>query len=256
MGQLDGKVAIVTGGGSGFGRGVCLEWAKEGALVVVAELNPNSGNAVVEEISGSGGRGLFVQTDVTSAQDCKALVDRAVQTFGRVDVLYNNAAILGPRSVPLHEFDDAVAEKLLQVNIMGVYLPTKHVIPALIKGGGGSIISTGSDSAYRGNATFSVYSGTKSWVIGFSRVVAIEYVDYGIRANTVSPGVGRTPMQSGISEEIMQDVEKLIPMKRAAQPLDIARAATFFASDASSYITGQNIMVDGGFTAKGYYGAS
>ncbi len=255
MGLLDGKVAIVTGGASGFGKGTCLLWAKEGAQLSIADVNTEGGNELVKEIKAAGGQAVFIKTDVSDAAQVANLVSRTVEKFGKLNVLFNNAAILGPRDIPLTDFDDREAERLLSINIMGVYLTTKHALPAMIKSGGGSIITTGSDAAFRGNTLASVYSATKAAAVAFTRVVAMEYVSKGIRANMVSPGIGRTPMHGELLEnhpEAFAEVEKLIPMKRAAEPLDIARAALFFASDASSYITGQNLMVDGGWTARGY----
>ncbi|HET7714576.1 MAG TPA: glucose 1-dehydrogenase [Bauldia sp.] len=256
MGRLDGKVAIITGGGSGFGRGACRLFAEEGAKVAIADIDREAGNAVEEEVRKAGGEAIFVEADVSSAVDSKALVEQTVATFGRLDILYNNAGILGPRGVHLADFDDADAERLLRVNFMGVYHPTKQAIPAMIRGGGGSIISTGSESAFQGNTGFSVYGPTKAAIISFAKVVAMEYVAHGIRSNTVSPGAGRTPMHNDLLRgniALFREVENLIPMKRAAEPDDVARAALFFASDDSRYVTGANLMVDGGWTARGYF---
>jgi NAD(P)-dependent dehydrogenase (short-subunit alcohol dehydrogenase family) len=138
---------------------------------------------------------------------------------------------------------------------MGTYLPTKHAIPAMIKSGGGSIVSTGSDSAYQGNALLAVYGATKAAVVSFSRTVAMEFANKGIRSNTVSPGIGRTPMHAQFLKEQAEafaEVERRIPLRRAAEPEDIARAALFLASDSAKYVTGANLMVDGGWTALGY----
>lgn len=258
MGKLDGKVAIVTGGGSGFGKGACLLFADEGASVSVVDIDEKAGNEVVGEVEAAGGKAIFVKADISKDTDARAMVARTVEAFDRIDVLYNNAGILGTRGVQLTEFDDKVAEQLLNVNFMGVYFPTKRVIPAMIDAGGGSIICTGSESAFQGNTGFSVYSATKAAVLSFARVVAMEYVDRGIRCNSVSPGAGNTPMHAdlligGKKSDLFRQVENLIPMKRAAEPIDIARAALFFASDDSKYITGQNLMVDGGWTVRGYF---
>ncbi len=257
MGKLDGKVAIITGGGSGFGKGACLLWAREGASIVVTDVNAEAGAAVADEITSAGGKAIFVKADVSQSDESKAVVEQAVKTFGKLDVLYNNAGILGTRGVNLTEFDDGVAEQLLSVNIMGVYYPTKHAIPAMIANGGGSIISTGSESAFQGNTGFAIYSATKAAVLSFMRVVAMEYVDKGIRSNAVSPGAGRTPMHNDLlverKSDLFEQVESIIPMKRAAEPEDVALAALFFASDDSRYVTGQNLMVDGGWTVRGYF---
>jgi NAD(P)-dependent dehydrogenase (short-subunit alcohol dehydrogenase family) len=256
MGVLDGKVAIITGGGSGFGRGACLLFAEEGARVAVVDVNAEAGASVAAEIEAAGGQAIFVKADISREADAHDAVAKTVAAFGGLHVLYNNAAILGTRGIQLTEFDDRVAEQLLAINVMGVYHMTKQAIPQMVAGGGGSIISTGSESAFQGNTGFAVYSATKAAVLAFSRCIAMEYVDRGIRANTVSPGAGRTPMHADLLDTgnpLFAAVENLIPMKRAAEPIDIARAALFFASDASSYITGQNLMVDGGWTVRGYF---
>lgn len=256
MGRLAGKVAIITGAASGFGKGAATLWAREGASVTVVDIDP-AGQAVADEIKAEGGKAIFVKADIATDADARMLVDKTVDAFGKLDVLYNNAGILGTRGVYLTEFDDRVAEKLLSVNIMGVYYPTKHAIPAMIANGGGSIISTGSESAFQGNTGMAIYSATKAAVLSFMRVIAMEYVDKGIRSNAVSPGAGRTPMHNDLlvdkTSDLFAQVENIIPMKRAAEPEDIARAALFLASDDSSYITGQNIMVDGGWTVRGYF---
>ena len=234
MGKLDGKVAIVTGGGSGFGKGACLLFAAEGARVAVADVDAEAGQAVAGEVKSAGGEAIFVKTDISKDADAEALIAKTVAAFGGLHVLYNNAGILGSRGVYLTDFDDKVAERLISVNFMGVYYPTKRALPAMIRSGGGSIISTGSESAFQGNTGFSVYSATKAAVLAFSRVVAMEYVDKGIRANTVSPGAGRTPMHADLMDgksDLFERVENLIPMKRAAEPIDVAKAALFFASD-------------------------
>lgn len=253
MGILDNKVAIITGGASGFGRGTSVLWAKEGARVCIADVNEEAGASTLDEIRASGGKAIFQRTDVSKAEDAERLVAATVKEFGKLDVLFNNAAILGPRNLHTEDFGVEDAMTLLSVNIMGVFLPTKYALPAMVKSGGGSIVTTGSDAAFRGNTKAAVYSATKSAAVAFTRVVAMEYVDRNIRANVVSPGVGRTPMHGEILQSSgFREVEQLIPMKRAAEPNDIARAALFFASDLSAYVTGQNLMVDGGWTARGY----
>lgn len=256
MGRLNNKVAIITGAASGFGKGAALLWAQEGACITVVDIDP-AGQSVADEITAQGGKAIFVKADIATDSDARMLVQKTVDAFGKLDVLYNNAGILGTRGVYLTEFDDGVAEKLLSVNVMGVYYPTKHAIPAMIANGGGSIISTGSESAFQGNTGMAMYSATKAAVLSFMRVIAMEYVDKGIRSNAVSPGAGRTPMHNDLlvdkASDLFEQVENIIPMKRAAEPEDIARAALFLASDDSSYITGQNIMVDGGWTVRGYF---
>ena len=254
MGRLDGKVAIVTGAASGFGRATAILLAREGARLVAADWNAEGGASVADAIKKEGGEAIFIETDVSKAQDAKRTVTTAMDTYGRLDVLFNNAGILGPRGIYTADFPDEEVERLIDINFKGVYYCTKYAIPALIKSGGGSIITTGSDSAFLGNRGLAVYSAMKGAVITFSRVVAMEYVKEWIRANTISPGAGQTPMHAELIEhnkEAWKEVENGIPMGRACYPEDVARAALFFASDDSKYITGANLMVDGGWTVRG-----
>jgi len=254
MGKLTGKTALITGGSSGFGEAAALLWAEEGAEVAIADVNEDAGKKTAEKIRSRGGESMFLRADVSNPADAERMVTETVKRFGKLDILFNNAGILGPRSDYVVDLDYEDAQKLVNVNILGVYLGTKYAVPEMIKAGGGSIITTGSDSAFLGNRGLSVYCATKGAVLAFSRVIAMEYAEEGIRANTVSPGAGKTPMHRELYEEktdVWAEVEAGIPMKRACAPEDIARAALFFASDDSSYITGANLMVDGGWTAKG-----
>ena len=254
MGKLDGKVAIVTGGGSGFGEATALLWAREGAKLVVADVSEAGVKRVCETIRKAGGKAEAVKADVSKAPEAEGMVKAAVKAFGKLDVLFNNAGILGPRGVYTAELPVEEAERLLAVNVMGVFLGTRYAIPAMLKGGGGSIISTGSDSAFLGNRGLSVYCATKGAVLAFTRVVAMEYARQGIRANTISPGAGKTPMHAELidgNKEAWRQVEEAIPVGRSCYPEDLAKVALFFASDESRYITGANLMVDGGWTARG-----
>ena len=254
MGKLEGKVAIVTGGASGFGEATAALWAKEGAQVMVVDISEPGTRRVAEAIRKAGGRAEAVRADVSRADDARAMVQAAVRAFGRLDVLFNNAGILGPRGVYTAELPVEEAERLLQVNVMGVFLGTRFAIPEMLKCGGGSILSTGSDSAFLGNRGLSVYCATKGAVLAFTRVVAMEYARQGIRANTISPGAGKTPMHAELidgNKEAWRQVEEAIPVGRSCYPEDLAKAALFFASDDSKYITGANLMVDGGWSVKG-----
>jgi NAD(P)-dependent dehydrogenase (short-subunit alcohol dehydrogenase family) len=254
MGKLDGKAALVTGGASGFGEATAALWAKEGARVMVADISEAGARRVADAIRKAGGRAEAVRADVSRAQDAEAMVQAAVKAFGRLDVLFNNAGILGPRGVYTAELPVEEAERLLAVNVMGVFLGTRYAIPAMLKSGGGSIISTGSDSAFLGNRGLSVYCATKGAVLAFTRVVAMEYARQGIRANTISPGAGKTPMHAELidgNKEAWRQVEEAIPVGRSCYPEDLAKVALFFASDESKYITGANLMVDGGWSVKG-----
>ncbi len=254
LGKLDGKVAIVTGAGSGFGRATAILWAKEGAKVITADLMREGGETCLNEIQAAGGEASFVKADVSKATAAEKIVKTAIEKYGKLDVLFNNAGILGPRDVLTADYKVEDAEKLIDVNFKGVFLVTKFSIPEMIKSGGGSIITTCSDSAFLGNRGLAVYCGTKGAVLAFSRAVAMEYVKEGIRSNTISPGAGQTPMHAELiykNRKAWKAVVDKIPVGRACYPEDVAKTALFFASDDSKYITGANLMVDGGWTAKG-----
>jgi NAD(P)-dependent dehydrogenase (short-subunit alcohol dehydrogenase family) len=190
MGKLDSKVAIVTGGASGFGEATCILFAEEDSAVVVADVDTKKGHVVVDHIKEKGGSAEFVEVDVSKPDHAERLVAETVKIYGKIDILFNNAGILGPRDTYTADFLIKEAERLVSVNFNGVFYCTKQVIPEMIKSGGGSIIATGSDSAFVGNRSLAGYSATKGAVPAFSRVVAMEYVDRGIRVNTISPGAG------------------------------------------------------------------
>ena len=161
MGRLDGKVAIITGGAGGFGRGACELWAKEGAKILTCDVKVAEGEGVAQEIRSNGGEIVFIPADVSKTEDAKRIVAKTIDTYGALDILYNNAGILGPRGVEAADFTEEDARRLWEINFMGVFLPTKFALPEMVKRGGGSIISTGSESAFRGNGGFCVYGPTK-----------------------------------------------------------------------------------------------
>jgi NAD(P)-dependent dehydrogenase (short-subunit alcohol dehydrogenase family) len=251
MGRLDGKVAIVTGGGSGMGQATSILWAKEGAKVVVADVNVEGGKQTVQTIKDAGGEATFVQADVSKASDAKKMVEFAVKTYGKLNILFNNAGILISRGIKTADITEEDADKLIAVNFKGVFLGTKYAIPEIIKSGGGSIITTGSDSAFHGGGGGSIYAATKGAVVTFARNVAAEYAKKGIRSNSLSPCGARTPMnaENMNKPDYEANGQKLFPLGRRCEPDDVAYAALFLASDESKYITGSNLMVDGGFTS-------
>lgn len=254
MARLNDKVAIITGGGSGIGQETSLLFAKEGAKVVVADWVAEGGEATVREIKAAGGEATFVQVDVSKAKDAEKMVKTAVATYGRLDTLFNNAGILlEPIGFRTADYKEENADKLIAVNFKGVFLGTKYAIPEIIKSGGGSIITTASECAIHACKGGAIYSGTKGAVVAFSRTVAIEYARDGIRANTISPCACRTPMHAELQKTAFwKELEQKIPMGRACEPEDVAYAALFLASDESKFITGINLVVDGGFTIRGF----
>ena len=254
MGKLDGKVAIVTGGGSGFGKATSLLWANEGAKVVIADWVTEGGETTVKEIKAAGGDATFVEVDVSKAVDAEKMVKTAVDTYGKLDILFNNAGILNPTGTKMADLKEEDVDRLIAINIKGVLLGTKYAIPEMIKSGGGVILTTGSDSAFVGNRGIPVYVATKGAVLAFSRAIAMDYAPEGIRSNTISPCVGRTPMHANFMETNMEGwkaKESGIPLGRACEADDVAYAALFLVSDGAKFITGTNLMVDGGWLAKG-----
>ncbi len=254
MGALDGKVAIVTGGSSGIGERIVELFVEEGAKVVVAARRQEEGTALEKRL------GIrFIRTDVANESDVKTMVDQTVKWFGRVDCLVNNAGVPSPM-VSITEIDVPTIDQLLAVNVRGVLLGIKHVAPVMLAQKAGSIINIGSIAGLRGGASGHIYSATKAAVQSITRSAGAELGEKGIRVNTISPGAivtGIFAKNAGVEAskaDRLTDVIKgafasLQPIPRAGIPEDIAQAAVFLASDGSSFINCQDIVVDGGMTS-------
>ena len=254
MGALNGKVAIVTGGTSGIGEKIVEVFVEEGAQVVIAARRQAEGDALEKRL---GAR--FVRTDVSSEADVKTMVDRAVEWFGRVDCLVNNAGIPAPIT-SVADMEVADIERVLAVNILGVMLATKHVARVMLTQGTGSIINIGSVAAHRGGLSGHIYTSSKGAVLAFTRSAAAELGEKGIRVNSISPGAivtgifGKLAGVEASKADRITDVVKerfatLQPVPRAGATDDIARAALYLAGDGSSFVSGQDIVVDGGLTS-------
>jgi len=255
-GRLDGKVAIVTGGGSGMGEATSILFAKEGAKVVVADWVAEGGARVVKAIKAAGGEATFVKVDVSKAADAKKMIKTAVSIYSKLDILFNNAGIQGSYDIKVADFEEELADKIIAVNFKGVFLGTKYAIPEMIKVGGGSIIHTASICAFSGVQGCSIYNATKGAVVAFSQSVATEYAKVGIRSNTINPSPAHTPLHTKFSVDnpaLWKEIEKTIPVGRFCEPDDVAYAALFLASDESKFITGANLMVDGGWRVRGFF---
>ena len=251
--RLKGKAALVTGGGSGIGEATCLLLADEGARVAVADLDGGRASTVAAGITESGGQAVAVQGDVASDDGAAAIVLKAVDGLGSVDVLVCSAGLGHNR--PLFDVTDDFAEMILSVNLKGTLFMAKHAAQAMIESGGGSIITIASATATRPRPKMPVYVASKGAVVSLTRSLAIDLAEHGIRANCICPGSTATPMLNRHYERV-EDGEALrrrnieaIPLDREGQPSDIARAVLFLASDESSYVTGQVLGVDGGTTA-------
>ena len=247
--RLKGKVAIITGAASGIGQATALLFAKEGAKVVVADLDEAGGNEAVDQIRSDGGEAMFVLTDVTAVADVQAMVKSTVDTYGKLDVLLNNAGIAMRLSVvdlPEEDWDRCV-----DINLKGVFLGSKYAIPEMIKNGGGSIINMASIYGIVGAPTRAAYVATKGGVTNLTRGMALDYATSNVRVNCLCPGFTETPLLAGVlkTQAEYQALAEQHPMKRLATPLEIAYGALFLASDESAFVTGIALPIDGGFTA-------
>jgi len=250
MGEmLKGKVAIVTGGASGIGRATAALFAREGANVVVADYEPTGGQDTVKMIKGEGGEAFFVETDVSRPEDVERMVKETVKTYGRLDILFNNAGV--GETAKATEASLEHWERVLAINLRGVFLGCKYAIPRMIRNGGGSIINNASILAEVGFSEATAYAASKHGIVGLTQTIAIDYAAQGIRANTVCPGFIRTPMvMKGLDEETRGYIAGLHPLGRMGEPEEVAEAVLFLASDRSSFVTGTCLFVDGGYTAR------
>jgi NAD(P)-dependent dehydrogenase (short-subunit alcohol dehydrogenase family) len=247
--RLSGKVALITGGGSGMGKVASALFASEGAKVVLADVNDEAGEATATGI-GDGAR--YVHADVSHEADAEAMVRTAVDAFGRLDILYNNAGVMLPEDGSIDSMDERIWDITLAINIKGVAFGCKYGIPAMLEGGGGSIINVASFVAWLGAATSqTAYTASKGAVLAMTREIAVEYARKGIRCNALCPGPIETPLLLALlsDEEKRQRRFVHIPMGRLGHAEELAKAALFLASDDSSYMTGASLIVDGGITA-------
>ncbi len=251
MGKLDGKVAIVTGGASGIGEATALLFAEEGAKVIVADWDEAKGAQVAREVQERGGEAMFVKVDVSQAEDVEMMVNTAVESYGRLDVLFNNAGVEGEQAptadCTLENFDRVIA-----INLRGVFLGMKYGIPAMLEGGGGSIINTASVAGLVGFASIPAYCASKGGVIQLTKTAALEYAKQNIRVNVICPGVIWTPMVERFvapAEGAREALEAAEPVGRFGTPEEVAQLALYLASDDSTFCTGAPFIVDGGFVA-------
>jgi len=250
-GIMENKVVIITGAASGIGRATAQIYAREGARVIIADINEKGGEETLSMINKQGHQGLFVRTDMTVETDVKTLVDRAMNAHGRLDAAFNNAGIEGMQALsadmPTAEFD-----KIIAVNLKGVFLCMKYQIRQMLTQGGGAIVNTASDAGLIGVKNLGQYSAAKHAVIGLTKSAALDYATKKIRVNAVCPGPIRTPMLMRVFEENPRVAEAMIaaqPVKRLGEPSEIADAAVYLCSESASYITGHALPVDGGYMA-------
>lgn len=251
-GKLEGKVALVTGAGSGIGRASAELFAREGARVVVVDVDAESARVSAGAIEAAGGEAIAVPTDVSDAAAVQAMADAALERFGRVDVLMSNAGILDEYE-PAAETSDETWNRVLGVNLNGMFFTSRALIPQMLDNGGGAIVNVASTAGLNGGNGGAAYTTSKHGVIGFTRQLCFDYARKGIRCNVICPGAVETGMTkeifSAADAEVMKAVESA-PIGRWAQPEELATAALFLASDDASFVNGAVYVVDGGFDSK------
>lgn len=249
---LSNKVGLVTGSGMGIGRAIALSYAREGASVVVADFNADAGNETVELIQQLGGKAIFAEGDVSDEEQVKQTIKTALDTYGRLDIACNSAA-LSRGSGPIHTFEREVFDQTLEMCLTNTWLCMKYEIPAMLENGGGAIVNISSNASLKGQAYNTAYAAAKSGVNVLTQSSAAEYGSQGIRINAVSPGVIRTPGVEKYFEdqpEMAEGLKQAAVMKRLGEPQEIAEAVTFLCSDRASFITGQILSVDGGGSVR------
>ncbi len=251
--RLSGKVALITGAGMGMGREASLLFAEHGARVIVADINRQAADETVQLVQTAGGEAIAVSGDVALEADVKRLVEEGVQAYKALHILYNNAGVLWKdRDRSVLETDDTHWERVIAINLKSVFWVTKYGIPHLQQAGGGSIIMVGSVSALAGfTRAQDAYTAAKGGLISLNKSLAIQFAKDNIRSNIIHPGIVDTPLQAPyLTEALRKEFETGIPLGRIAHPREIASVALFLASDESSYMTGAELVVDGGFMAR------
>jgi len=251
--SLEGKTALVTGAASGIGRGIALRLAEFGAAVMLLDIDEKKGLEAAGEIAARGGKARFIRCDVRSDADCRSAADEAVREFGGIDILCNNAGVAIRKNVV--DLKEEEWDLALDVMLKGAYLMSRHVIPIMVRGGGGSIINTGSGWSLKGGPNAASYCAAKGGILNLTRAMALDHGKDGIRVNCVCPGDIDTPMLRGECVQLGEDMEAFMkeaaarPIARVGTPEDVANAVLFFASDLSKWVTGAHLVVDGGGTA-------
>jgi len=251
--RLEGKIALVTGGSSGIGRASALVFVREGAKVVIADVNVKGGEETLRMIKEAGGEAIFVRTDVSEASQVEALVKKAVDTYGRLDCAFNNAGVEPAQGMgALADCPEEEWDRVININLKGVWLCMKYEIPQMLKQGGGAIVNTSSVAGLIGGG-LSAYVASKHGIVGLTKTGALDYAGAGIRVNAICPGGARTPMLDSLisgNPEIEAAICQVHPIGRFAEPAEIAEAAAWLCSNEASFVTGIAMPVDGGLVAR------
>lgn len=254
MGRLTDKIAVITGGGGGIGRTAVDAFAREGATVIILELNPEWGRQAEQEILAEGGKAVFYQVDISDFAQVQSVFSQIEERFGGIDILYNNASVFwGKKDAPLDVLDMDVFERIVKINLFGLVYCSKCAVPLMKKRGGGSIINTASSAGVIGIPKCDAYTATKGGTVSLTRSMAVEFGPFNIRTNCIAPAAIRTPM---VAESNLNDPEfdeeffltKGTPLRRWGKPEEIASTALFLASDDAAYLNGTIIVADGGIT--------
>lgn len=250
--EFSNKIALITGAGSGIGRASSLKLASNGATVVLVDFNKETGEETLSLVKEQGGEGIFIQADVSNTEDVKNYVNKAVETYGRIDVFFNNAGSI-QKFAPFTSVEESEYDRIMDVNVKGIFLGLKYVLKVMEEQGHGSIINTASTAGIRAEHSVAVYSASKHAVIGLTKGAALEYANKGIRINALCPGGVQTSLTASVAEQFEKGgyVPEELPnmrMGRYAAPEELAEMVVYLASEKSSYMTGSVVVVDGGLT--------
>jgi NAD(P)-dependent dehydrogenase (short-subunit alcohol dehydrogenase family) len=252
--RLENKVALVTGGSSGIGRATALSFAREGANVVVSGRSRDGCDETLQMIKESGGEAISLTADITKADEVAALINRSVETYGKLDCAFNNGGVMGDKAIPTTEYPEDLWDLLIDTNLKGTWLCMKYEIPHMLRNNGGSIVNMSSVVGLVGIPGWAAYVATKHGIVGLTKSVALEYAQANIRVNVICPGTIRTPMLDRITGGDDPQFEAMVsaahPMGRIGTPEEVAEAALWLCSDATSFITGHSLGIDGGWTAQ------